>query len=433
MAALAFPDVIADITSLLLALQANFQPKTASTPELMPLPIVAPAPQRPAADFATVLGWREPEHEPQGRATSPTHPINDGYLRSGGLYTQRVLARGRLVAAYAAQCEYAHAMNVPALVNQAPPWPPAPELIANPPDWGHPLPGETVAPQWYAPEVTYTDATERIEGYDEALTAGSEPTSLASQSTRDGREERWDAASSQTSVASDASYEECATGYFVGRDGTVWPLPPHECMPGSHPSPYELLLDATKPRQSQACSPMVLDASLDAGPVALEVLGVEAGTLPSPSVAALHVQDSLEAGGPWSGSRPGSQESSSSVASSEPPVTPSSGAAMSVPSLADLGRQWYDSFGKDLHAVLSNPQTGLRSCSSTEMAEGLLDPVRDFIQVEEVFFPPPYKRETESPRIPDVQAQCTLMDAYVLGRNGCLWPYPPPPPVPYIL
>ncbi|KAM5535931.1 hypothetical protein V8D89_010371 [Ganoderma adspersum] len=71
--------------------------------------------------------------------------------------------------------------------NAAPAWPPAPELIANPPNWG--------------PKATGRPSSNLVLNI--ALP-----------------------------VASTVS-----AGHFVGRDGTEWPLPPTECMPKSSPSP----------------------------------------------------------------------------------------------------------------------------------------------------------------------------------------------------
>ncbi|KAI1797116.1 hypothetical protein LXA43DRAFT_1138013 [Ganoderma leucocontextum] len=70
--------------------------------------------------------------------------------------------------------------------NEAPAWPPAPELIANPPNWGRKA----------------SHASTLSLGLNIALPI--------------------------------ASTVSC--GHFIGRDGTEWPLPPTECMPESSPS-----------------------------------------------------------------------------------------------------------------------------------------------------------------------------------------------------
>ena len=72
------------------------------------------------------------------------------YLRSGGLYTQRLLAQARIAAHGAAESGHALDVQKPARVNEAPPWPPAPELIANPPNWGVPAAAEVAPPSWVA-------------------------------------------------------------------------------------------------------------------------------------------------------------------------------------------------------------------------------------------------------------------------------------------
>ncbi|KAI0360571.1 hypothetical protein OH77DRAFT_1517041 [Trametes cingulata] len=451
MAALAFPDVIADITSLFLALQANFHPKTEPTCEVTPLPILAPAPQRPAADFATVLGWEASEDDLESNA--PIHTTNDGYLKSGGVYIQRVLAAGRIIARYATECQYAHAMSEPSLVNQAPPWPPAPEHIASSPDWGQPKhPDAAVAPQAYSPEVTYIDATELFEDEHDHSWLACGHTDFALHVMGDRRKEIWD--TELTSCTSeDSEYDGCATGFFIGHDGTAWPLPPRECMPGSHPLPYEPL-DAPKPRRSNAKSPGTVDTALCG---ALRLLGVEAGARTHCPSAAVHRGKKLPVLPPTTRFRrsvsPESSSSSSMSSVSLRPLGPETpfgpgldmragpGLDMHVSpdpsSFAELGRQWYASFGKDLHPPtwhrIDSRGSGASASSAMGHSEGGCahqEAPRE-PDVGEVFHLIGSPQTPPGLRVHEPHGTRANLWAYISGRDGSPWPCPPSPPVPY--
>ncbi|KAI0675776.1 hypothetical protein C8Q78DRAFT_1006536 [Trametes maxima] len=151
--------------------------------------IVSPRPQVCAYNFAKILNWEESD-TPEllgGSASSDSKSL--AYIQSGGQYLQRVLARGREVAKYAAATQYVFETTFdPARANQAPPWPPAPQLVA-----AH-------ASNRKRTETTYARSPCNTRG-------------TAQKATRTHIRPR---------IANEVET-------FIGRDGTKWPMPPPEC------------------------------------------------------------------------------------------------------------------------------------------------------------------------------------------------------------
>ncbi|KAI8986771.1 hypothetical protein BD414DRAFT_486996 [Trametes punicea] len=253
-------------------------------------------------------------------------------------------------------------MHNPALVNQAPPWPPAPELIANPPNWGLPTCSNVAA--------------QRCMGDPGAETHVSAP--LADCSERSSR---------YSSTGGRAGYQQEPKGtaqYFIGRDGNAWPMPPSECMPGGggpsslHPSRSSrleprcrIVWSADDCEDDQAGDALIPRTRED------DSSGVMHSSL-SPSA----MSDS---------SSPQSHRSPIDVAPTPPDVP------HETQSLAELGRQWYATWGKEVGAA--SEEFLSRSTQSTPDIE-----------------------------LEDTEGVYWDTGGYFLGSDGSLWPLPPPPP-----
>lgn len=253
----------------------------------------------------------------------------------------------------------------------------------------------------------------------------------------------WDSESTSGSSSEDNSQEDmddededtCATGFFIGRDGNEWPMPPPECMPrgylATHPSPYERL---------GTCSPMTATDATDS------LSGYEAYTSADEDVLAL---EAIEGRVVWSaegydgfsdedeelegdqlgyashttppslshsvGNSPASGFAPSSSHPSAPP-TPTSHC-----SLAELGRQWYASFGKDLQ-----PSPSSSSPDSYAPPMSLVPPSTT---APDSCWRPCVKDDTRAGEtMQRVHRRASEEQRYFLGRDGSAWPLPPPPP-----
>ncbi|KAI9063528.1 hypothetical protein FKP32DRAFT_1676241 [Trametes sanguinea] len=352
------------------------------------LPIFAPAPQRPAADFATVLGWREPEDNLCGedQSVKQDSPNISNYT---GASTQALPTEHRWVAQRRATARYG-AIGEPALVNQAPPWPPAPELIANPPSWGLPTHSSVAPPLSVAAHADW-DATDSRSSWSDTPT--SSLSGIASQWFDDEDEDlSWDTRSSSVEAGEgdkDISAED-ATRFFIGRDGTAWPLPPPEFMPVEDILSPEPLDSTERSSFSSECDwsrpgyRVVWSASQwDEGSAEVE-------HTPSTDFTDASFSDSDDGA---SSPCPPYHHSPSSESLDWSPATPPDLPSMALP-LAELGLQWYASFGRDI----DDPA----SCSSKD------GPLSD---------------DTGDKDADDWEA-----GGYFLGRDGTLWPLPPPPP-----
>ncbi|KAI0642216.1 hypothetical protein C8Q79DRAFT_1013509 [Trametes meyenii] len=149
--------------------------------------IISPRPQVCAYNFAKILRWEE-SLDTLELLSGAASEKSLAHIQSGGVYTQRVLACGREVAKYVEATQYALGAMDPASANQAPPWPPAPQLVA-----GHIHIG-------LRSEIAYTYG---------AYTA------------------TYEAARSTSRIRVQHHAAEVET--FIGRDGTEWPMPPPEC------------------------------------------------------------------------------------------------------------------------------------------------------------------------------------------------------------
>ncbi|CDO75014.1 hypothetical protein BN946_scf184965.g16 [Trametes cinnabarina] len=375
MATFTSSDVITDILGLLIAtrLQIAYPISPMATHDT--LPILAPAPQRPAADFATVLRWEETEEFDQTEHQPDTSKLYDTLAQTGAR-RQYISVEDRPVAG-CSDNKHWNADDDTAYMNQAPPWPPAPELIANPPNWGLPAYHSVARPLVVAEYPSYGNATEFSNDWSDEYAAGlfDQP---SSPSMHSNHELSWDMRPASVGPREDdkdvaAADEEDATGYFVGRDGTAWPLPPHEFMP-SDDRARDRQLDATDPGEPSPTS---------------ESQWSESGYRLVWSAEDWSEDDS-ETG--RHSSAPGSDRYASGSEDggwyspiSQPPTPPD--IPHTAPSLADLGWQWYASFGRDL----DDPASHTRYLSQKD-AEG-----------------------------------CDT-GGYFLGRDGTLWPLPPPPP-----
>ncbi|KAI0659254.1 hypothetical protein C8Q70DRAFT_933625 [Cubamyces menziesii] len=370
MAALLCADVIANTNALTLSEKLQALWATLSEESDETVAIVAPAPQRPAADFATILHWEESDEDANGVEMLPPPHHNDAYLQSGGLYTQRLLARGRIMARYATEIDYMHAMSNPALVNQAPPWPPAPEHIADALTWGAPAHGE-VAPHAYAPEDSDMETGTSVGGTSDDWSAPSFGWAACSQYTSGDEDTRWESRTSSLLYEGSDSEDECATGFFLGRDGTAWPIPPPECMP--HDRSAEDLRDSdTASERGQPECWVVWSAEDDEHSAGSRSPGLGSEC----SAGGSEQSSTLESEGSW-------------AKRTSPPATPPD-----VP-LADLGLLWYTSFGKEL---------GVSAALDTFIDDRL---------------------------VPSPAPASFATDGFFLGRDGSLWPLPPSPPTSY--
>lgn len=191
---------------------------------VIPQRFVVPRPQKGPDSYAQILKWKEEEdvlpreisrdagyREHQVSATLcgvvaiGTHTSK--YLRHGGIYESRVLFKCREMAQQMKNDGYRRTMNDPRFMNEAPQWPPSVDLVFNPPQWG-----AENAPPLFDPF--------QEDGGDVQLPAPQSATicGLAESSPLEH--------DSNTIASSTAT-----PGFFIGRDGTQWPLPPAEFMP----------------------------------------------------------------------------------------------------------------------------------------------------------------------------------------------------------
>ncbi|OJT01707.1 hypothetical protein TRAPUB_7763 [Trametes pubescens] len=414
MSAALFGDVIVDINDILRALQAHDQHKPSlqyDRPPGLPFPIAVPAPQRPPSDFATILLWEEPEEERPASEMEDTYVHNkDAYLRSGGLYTQRLLAGTRAMATSFRRDQYrARATADSTTSNEAPPWPPAPELIASPPNWGlATTPGQS--------EGTPANADSDATGSDDDWSTNGWSSGDSSQEETDGEAE-----------------DTCATGYFIGRDGMEWPMPPPECMPGgflsTHPSPYGRLGTCSPTTAADSLSGYDTSEDGDAELEAVEgrvVWSAEGYDGYSDSDSDSEEYDALDGyaidqlGHPNHSPPPPLSHSAGNSPSSgfaPSPATHPSAPSTPVPhglSLAELGRQWYASFGKDLNPV--PPSTSSTGSYTPHMSLG---------PAPHLCWRPHVEEDTRARKAHHKPSE---EQRYFLGRDGSAWPLPPPPP-----
>ncbi|KAL7284113.1 hypothetical protein ACG7TL_001393 [Trametes sanguinea] len=385
MATFAFSNVISDITSLLFASGLQDRRTTSYMAPHAILPIVAPAPQRPAADFAIVLGWTEPEDDlcREEKSSKNSFAHTSDYM---GASTLALHTEHRCVAQCPAATSYS-AVEEAALVNQAPPWPPAPELIANPPSWGLQTRSSVTPPLSLVADADW-DATESRSSRADA--PSSSLSEIASQWFKDDDEGlTYDTRSSSVGSTDNlAASEEDATRFFIGRDGTAWPLPPQECMPRVLPA--EPLDSPEESSSSSECawSPpgyrVVWSASQwdEGSPEIKHTLSMETD--------ASSFNDADD--GTWSPCPP-YHHSPSSESLDWSPATPPDLPSTALP-LAELGLQWYASFGRDLDDPASRP----------------------------------YQDALDSGKSDDKEVDVWEAGGYFLGRDGTLWPLPPPPP-----
>ncbi|KAI0777783.1 hypothetical protein BD413DRAFT_610083 [Trametes elegans] len=406
-----FTDVNTDTNSLLLFLGPRASPPPLPRAVHASLPVIAPAPQRPAADFATILCWEESEDTPQHNLEG-TQPTNDAYLKSGGLYMQNLFAQGRIMAKYAEGIYHQEAMSDPALMNQAPPWPPAPELVANPPDWGRPM-QNAVTP----PALSSASRALDVARPSDTCSWSSMGSNVSSKPSDFLGERSWDtdgtSAYSEDGDEDGVADDEYATGWFVGRDGSLWPVPPPECAPAGYKFP----------RKRAAATATA--ASCAATGIPTFLVGDCGAQSCNPEPAGLVVWAADTAGWDSDDSSMSSVSPSRSHTASPPspelPTTPPD--VGSAPSLADLGRQWYASFGKDIGAPPLSasfdprpfvPPATTAQSSAPEEVPGTFRRGRGVGSRGASPVPGPGKHP-----------------GYFVGRDGIVWPLPPPPPVAY--
>ncbi|KAI0336847.1 hypothetical protein GY45DRAFT_1365782 [Cubamyces sp. BRFM 1775] len=386
MATLLCANVIANTNALTLSEKLRALWATLSDEPTESVAIVAPAPQRPAADFATILHWEESDKGVDGDKLMPPQHHNNAYLHSGGLYTQRLLACGRVMARYATEIDYVHAMNNPALANQAPPWPPAPEHIADALTWGAPV-NSGVAPPAHAPQDSDMETGASASGTGDDWSAPSFGWVVPGQDTSSDEETEWEGLTSSLLFDAADSEDECATGFFIGRDGTAWPVPPRECMP--HNIPVEGFRDShpTSQHAQPECRIVWSAEHSDSD------LGSDSDS-DSDSDTTGSQSPPLD----FEYSAADSERSSPSTTQGSQPSTPPD-----VP-LANLGLLWYTSFGKEL---------GLSTTLNVHSHDRASPP------------PPPIETLAEEAQ------RAGLFDTggFFLGRDGSLWPLPPSPPI----
>ncbi|EIW55615.1 uncharacterized protein TRAVEDRAFT_22110 [Trametes versicolor FP-101664 SS1] len=443
MSASLFADVIVDIKDILRALQTYDQHKPSTStqydrPPGLPFPIAMPVPQRTPGHFATILTYEEPEAERPASSSAVEDSYvqhKDDYLRSGGEYTQRLLTLARGTATSFRKDIYRDSTTS----NEAPPWPPAPELVANPPNWGFVA---TTSHSGNTSEDAEMDATESDNDWSDA---SSQSGSLIHVFDVKGR--AWDSESTSGSSSEDSSHGETddedentyATGYFIGRDGTQWPMPPPECMPGgylsTHPSPNERMgtwSPTTPTDATESLSGYEAYTSADEDVLALEAIegrvvwsaeGYESGSSDTDFDEDERLEDDrLEY--PSHLTPPLSYSVGNSPASGFAP-SPTHPSAPSTPtahlSLAELGRQWYASFGKDLQPSPSN--------SSPDSYAPPMSLVPPSTTAQDSCWGPPFEGKTRSGRtMRKVHHRAIEEQCYFLGRDGSAWPLPPPPP-----
>ncbi|KAI0674404.1 hypothetical protein C8Q78DRAFT_989347 [Trametes maxima] len=351
MPACTFPNVIADINALLLSVKLQVPLDSVAMYKSPPLPIVAPAPQRPKEDYATILNWKEDVEELYHYNTSDASAVDDG----------------------------------------APPWPPVLNFATHQPR--APQPSSSVGANGAG--CSFED--------DEWSDTSSELYEAELEHRVDDPPDEYDEYESNEEDSDEESTNSkgsgggrCATGFFIGRDGTAWPMPPPECMPGSSPSPYQ---QTTARDRSHPSHKMPKPPS-------------SAQVVPRPSRVAAAPGSPLSP--LTSPSPPGSSTSPTSEAASPPssspyPATPPDAPTSGCPSLIDLGRQWYASFGKALGARFGGRSSPMRLSERSPLAIESRGPLQS---------PPP-----SSPSMGRMDSE-----THVVGRHGLVWPRPPPPP-----
>ena len=214
---------------------------------VVPQRFVAPRPERGPESFAKILHWREEEggsphaigsangyREHEVSIVSVARAIAGAdasqYTCSGGVLVSRVLTKCWEMARAIKDDVHQRTMNDPGF--EAPQWPAETELVFNPPQWGS---NTTFDPFCDEEEVVYPH--HRV---------APQPTTSCGLSSRTTVGHIHD--SGPTSATD--------PGFFVGRDGSRWPLPPPECMPSStaHTRPPGL---PSPPRGHRALPPQV--------------------------------------------------------------------------------------------------------------------------------------------------------------------------------
>ena len=112
------------------------------------------------------------------------------------------------------------ATNAFAGADHAPQWPPSAPLVANPPSWGAATPRPPTSPQNAL--ALWTDADAPTESPAPLPVASPTPDLPLIALTANKRR---------------APRAAPAPGFYIGADGTEWPLPPPECMPPSLVAP----------------------------------------------------------------------------------------------------------------------------------------------------------------------------------------------------
>ena len=186
---------------------------------VVPLRFVAP---RPRWSLSRILSWQEREEEAPPATTmdcaSTTYMVSSASCvppqsrgahdifqspGQGGILGKLLLAAGRRGWEREGS-------------DEAPAWPPAPELVANPPNWGKVQTANTMA----TPAVILHPSPQSDDG------EYAPPPGLPSSALG-------------LNLPPIAPRGTVSPGYFIGSDGTEWPIPPPECMPSpwSSPSP----------------------------------------------------------------------------------------------------------------------------------------------------------------------------------------------------
>ncbi|KAI0719291.1 hypothetical protein C8T65DRAFT_52563 [Cerioporus squamosus] len=183
-----------------------------------------PRPVKPKGHYSKILEWEEEEE----RVASPNHrgyeqskyevstgirvvrmlrPHSMKYLRHGGAYVERVLAQSRAIALLLKIAGGGCSSD------EAPQWPPAPSSVP-------------------ASKQAVPSASPDLE---------------QEQEQESGEISRWTPSPSG----------EVPAGFFIGRDGLEWPLPPRECMG----SPIEDFLRVVRPGLQWSKTSRLTDAS----------------------------------------------------------------------------------------------------------------------------------------------------------------------------
>ncbi|KAI0646404.1 hypothetical protein C8Q79DRAFT_667765 [Trametes meyenii] len=330
-----------------------------------------------------------------------------------------------------------------ALVNQAPPWPPVLNVAAYQPRAPQPptvSPGANEADRSFEDDE-WSDTSSELYEYEknhryvdtcEEQSWSTEWTTLPDEFDYDDDESDEE----DEPKGSGGELPECATGFFIGRDGTAWPMPPPECMPGASPSPYQQDIASDRSRESsrESAHPGLKEAThtgpnrgRDTRPKPLMRRWANTthsvsrsaqkpiGKPPSPDAVGTEVGmvRSPESSSPTSPSPPGSLAPTLSDSVSPPsysPIPSTPPDESSYPSLADLGRQWYASFGKALGAQFgiggAYPQCPPQRAPRAIEPQGL----------------------SESSSLSYSSMGGFNSETHVVGRHGLVWPRPPPPP-----